>query len=78
MDDHDLNLAGTCAAIESLADVDTTHWPPSARQLLRYSLELVAIAQRENKAVQNLARIAIEREDIAEGRLLCMSYQGAN
>ena len=64
--DDDLDLHGTCAAIETLVECDLSHWPPSARQLARYAADLAARARQLTRHARDMTRTAFEAKDTTE------------
>lgn len=66
MYDDDLELHGTCAAIEALVECDLSHWPPSARQLARYAADLVARTRQLARHTRDMTKVAFEAKHVAQ------------
>lgn len=78
MNPHDLDLLGTCCAIEAIADGDVGYWPDSARALLAHAKHLAARTRDFVAWADKLAVLARERDSEANGRREAMAFQGSN
>lgn len=71
MDDDELELLGTCAAIEALESVNKSTWNAVERTLFEYARQAAKLARREREQRNKF-------QQSADGRLACMNYQGVN
>jgi hypothetical protein len=78
MNPHDLDLIGTCCAIEALAECDTSHWPEGAQVLLGYALDLARQARRENRCKNNLADMVARYIQKCYQLQAVLEFQGSN